>query len=336
MREVLHQAHINMFMRGSILGKILSSLGKLSPSIKKRIENFIAPLFIFEYGHSKLSDLSADFLNYPPYKRTNLTRMALGLMRMVGLVKDTPHLGLFLVHTRRAQLPARLTDNKQFLVSISNPIRWHISRFNYFNKRKPDNIHASDICYKIGEFKTFKEYCGRQMAEMQDIYYLSYSSYLASSKIRGIEELQYPTDIMKWFSKADKNINPPRHYGLLSFFLMWFFLPEPYKIMSLRPGDYDEYIYSSELKKDLKNFNFIHTQDLNQESYNFLKANGYKDIEFTKNLPPANVSTHDFSDKEYLKYYTDKESLERIYKLEKALFVLFPQYEETYQRIALI
>lgn len=339
MREVLETAHYNMFFKGTVLGSILLIIIKLFPRSRTRIERDFSLLFLYEYTSKKLTELQPGFATRVPYERHLSTKAVLSIMRCLGLIKHTPTLGLLIVHTRRAELPVKLTKNMQFFACMNNPLRWHISRYNFYKKNDPNNLHATDICNLVGKFDSFDNYCNKQMMAMKDIYHRSYLSYMTNKEYKKdslAEDYRYPTEVIDWYNKAPKELldmQVPQHYGLLSFFFIWFFLPQPQKVISLSADEYEEYLSSDELKGQLNNFSFARTQRLNQDTYEFLKDKGYPHnaIEFILKMPARNVST---LDDRYGLYY-NKNTMDKIYQLEKMIFILFPQYQEGYQSIKL-
>ncbi len=334
MREALTRVYLNQFFNGSITGLILSRSKKFISA--KYLEQKISPLIFFEYSHHKPSELPTNLLARPPYKRRFFISAIIDFLQWIGLWKNPASLGLFLTHTRVSQLPKHLvTDDVNILTPLSNPLRWHISRYNYYRKRLASNKHAADICRMVGEFTDFNLYLDKQMMQMLSIYYRSYITYVEKNTNNSIDDFKYPTDVMSWFDKASQDLHTPKHYGLLSWFFIWFLLPNPREILCLSPKDYDDYISSNEFTKQINRFNFLSTQNLNQETYKFLLHNGYQkqDLTFIKNMPPINTSTE--QDK-YSLYYNNKQQLEKLYQLEKIIFYAMPEYRKDYKLELLI
>ena len=334
MRSVLLRAHLNMFLSGSPLGKIITIIIKIFPATRQRMERLIYPLATSEYSHSELQDFTLASFGKSPYKRKKISRLLLKIASFTKLLPPSKPLVMFLVHSRRSQLPASL-ENLPILGCINNPFRWHISRFNYYKNRRPNNIHAAQICHKVGDFNNFSRYCDKQMMETQEIYYKSYTAAMAANS--GIDGYQYPVDVFSdEFSRLAKSsaaTQAPQHIGLQSFLFLWFFFCNPLEVMNLNEKEYIEYFSSGEYKKELNNINFMQTANLNQETYDFLLQQGYPphDINFIKEMSPLNVSTKGTYDN----YYSNNELVDRIYKLERAMFIMFPQYEEAYQQYRL-
>ncbi len=326
MREALTRVHINRFLTSSIMGRILKVAMKAIPPIQTYLEQRISPLIFFEYSHSKLNELSADFLDTPPYRRRFHISVIIKLMIWLGLWKQSAVLGFFLTHTRIAQLPASVVQaTENILIPLNNPLRWHISRYNYYRKRLPNNKHAADICNLIGEFTDFDHYCKKQMMQMQSIYYRSYITYLDECKNTKVDDFKYPTDVMRWYNRSSQAIQTPQHYGLLSLFFIWFLLPEPGKVLCMSEKNYNDYIASEEFQKQTQKFHFLQTHSLNQETHEFLLKNDYqeRDLGVINNISPINTST--IKDQHSL-YYKNNKQLEQIHKLEKIIFSAVPDY----------
>ena len=327
MREALARVHINRFLTSSIMGRMLKVAMKVVPPIQEYLERrIISPLLFFEYSHSKLNELPADFLDTPPYRRRFHISVIIKLMIWLRLWKQSPILGLFLTHTRVSQLPASaFHTDKNILVPLANPLRWHISRYNYYRKRLPNNKHAADICNLIGEFTDFDLYCQKQMMQMQSIYYRSYITYLDERKNKKTDDFKYPTDVMQWYKRSSEAMQTPQHYGLLSLFFIWFLFPEPGKILCMSEKNYNDYIASEEFQKQTQRFNFLKTHNLNQETHEFLLKNDYqaRDLKAINNISPINTST--VKDQHSL-YYKSNKQLEQIHKLEKIIFYAVPDY----------
>lgn len=330
MREALKTVHLNQFFNTSIVGRLLSHLRVFVPS--KYLEQRISPLLFFEYSHHNLNDVPVDFLDNPPYQRGFFTDLILRFLKSIGLWKQPPALGLFLTHTRVSQLPKHLVNGTvDMLVPLSHPLRWHISRYNYYKKRLSNNKHAADICNITGEFTDFNIYLGKQMMQMHNIYYLSYMTYMDKHLNEKVDDFKYPKDVMPWLDRSSTDATIPEHYGLLSWFFVWFLLPNPREVLGLSAQDYDAYITSDEFKREVKRFNFLPTQNLNQSTYEFLLNKGYQEKELSsiKNMPPINTST----EKDEYSLYYNKQHLEKVYNLEKIIFYVMPAYQQNYENI---
>ena len=335
MRSVLLRAHLNMFLSGSPLGKIINIIIKIFPATRQRMEKLIYPLVTSEYSHSPLQDFTLASFGQSPYERKKISRLLLKIASFTKLIPPSKPLVMFLVHSRRSQLPESLV-NLPILGCINNPFRWHISRFNYYKNRRPNNIHAAEICHKVGDFNNFSRYCDKQMMETQAIYYKSYTAAMAANS--GIDKYQYPVDVFSdvfpdefsWLAKSSAATQAPQHIGLQSFLFLWFFFRNPLEVMNFSDKEYLEYFSSGEYKKELNNISFLQTANLNQDTYDFLLQKGYppRDINFVKEMSPLNVSTKGAYDG----YYSNNELVDRIYKLERAMFIMFPQHEEAYQQ----
>lgn len=337
MREALERVYLEKFFSESVIGKMLGGLRWILPA--KYLESRIAPLVFFEYSHHKTDELAGNLLEAPPYKRRLAIDLLLKFLLGTKLWRQPDVLGLLLTHTRLNQLPEGLINSRaNILVPLSNPFRWHISRYNYYRKRLPSNKHAADICNLVGEFDDFNNYVARQMIHMQNIYYRSYQNYIAGRANKLQDNFNYPTQVMEWFDKAanDKDMinETPQHYGLLSWFFIAFLLPNPQEVISLSAKDYDNYISSDEFKQYIKRFTFLPTQELNQSTYSFLRSKGYQDkyLRSIKDMQPANTSTPAAETDKYSLYY-NKQQLQKIYELEKIVFNAVPAYNEVYQKI---
>ena len=338
----LGKVHLKMLEQGSIVGRMIVKLMPWISSKKQKLQ--IESLVLFEYGHRRLSELpgnSMNILDSHPYKRRRHVELLLGTLKKLGLLKQTPPVGMLLRHTRLSQLPAQIRQNKQIVTCISNPLRWHISRFNYYKLNCDKLPHLLAMQQELGEFNDFRKYCTKQMMAKQNIYYLGYLYYLnqnpqfrsrhkAGSGQEFIDEYRYPDETFHWWEKAkDPAIKAPQHYGLLSILFFMFLSPEPWRQLSLSPSDYASYLNSPELKKDFGGIHFLGTENLNQATHDFLLSNGYppQALAFIKNMKPLNVSTEDAK----LSSYYDKELAAEIHNKERLIFTLFPEYEEAYQ-----
>lgn len=331
MREALERVYLDKFFNESLIGRLLGKLRLIMPA--KYVENRVAPLMFFEYSHHNTNELTKDLLDTPPYARRSGINLLLRFLLWAKLWKQPDVLGLLLTHTRINQLPKELVSSREsILVPLSHPLRWHISRYNYYRKRLPGNKHAADICKLIGEFQDFNDYMNKQMMQMQKIYYSSYMAYInqRGEKHKQLDGFKYPTEVMTWLEKSSLENEAPQHYGLLSWFFIWFLLPNPHEILSLSAQDYATYISSDEFRQQMRRFTFLPTQNLNQSTYDFLLNNGYQEkaIAAIQNMQPVNRSTQ--ADK-YSLYY-NREQLEEIYALEKIVFNAIPAYQAIYDK----
>lgn len=325
-RDALLKAHTKIFYKNSLMGNILLIVIKVIPWLKKKLSSYVRALVIFDYEPKEINHFAPAFFHRPPYPRRSIIKFLLKIANLSGLYKETKSIVAFWDHTRRSQLPKTLASIP-IVSSIRDPFSWHVSRFNYYKKQDVDNLHARDIMKVVGKYDDFNYYCEHQMLKTQDIYYRSYCAAMTANNLT--DTYQYPIDVFPWLKLSPQHLTSPKHIGLFSFLFIWFFFPNPLYIMNLKENEYLHYFSSGKYKKELKNIIFLPLAKINQDFYNFLLNNGYadKNISFIKNMAAQNVSTQG----DYYKYYKSTAQLNRIYYLEKIIFIIFPQYEKIYQ-----
>ena len=135
-------------------------------------------------------------------------------------------------------------------------------------------------------------------------------------------------------SGGSKNIRPPSHYGLMTLRFIQVYFPRPQDILSLPPKEFEKFWSSGEYKKHMPKIKFLEQKDIEKQLHAALKDLKYKDnvLGSLQKVPPQNTSAS--SSYDYKKFYTSKKLLDQIYKLEKALFIVFPQYQKIYKDLS--
>lgn len=338
-RQAIEQAHIQMFLRKTPLGELMFILGKFLPFLRKTIHALARKLVFFDYRNYRLGKLSTQSYYTPLYSRTKKWFI---LFAQAMHILDTQYETVLVLrrHTRYAQLP-KFFQQIPILSAIRDPFSWHVSRFNYYiNKESNDfKSQAHKFIDVLGEGINFEEYCSEKMMKLQNYFYQGYINYMQESKT-GEEIPQYHEELINLHrpsnrSSLNQNFEslPAQHYGLMSLRFIQFFFSRPLDILTLSPQAYEDYFSGGLYKDELKNITFLEQSNINLQLYNYMIKMRYddKDLRRIKDMQPENVST----DKPYKSFYTNKKMVDKIYKLERAIFIMFPPYEEIYKEYSL-
>ena len=91
----------------------------------------------------------------------------------------------------------------------------------------------------------------------------------------------------------------------------------------------DEYIDSKEFMNDLpKNITFLHTENLNQELYDFLRKHNHSEKELRFILENAKINVTNSRKKKEWETYFSPEMKAKIRHRDRMWFMLFPEYDE--------
>ena len=133
-------------------------------------------------------------------------------------------------------------------------------------------------------------------------------------------------DLFNTFAVADrlKGLQTKMEIGIQTIQFVQFYFPEPERV--LRQMD-DEWIASGSYRELLPDVTFLHQENLNRELYEFLKANGYDevDLSFVLDGERVNITPGQEATVPHLDYYKDG-LLEQTIERERLLFHLFPGY----------
>ena len=331
--KAIEQAHLNLFFRKTPLGEILFNIGKFLPFAfaRQTIYKIARRLIIFNYRYYDIGNLSIK--NYHDPLGSSKLKWFIFFAQGMHLLDVKYETMLRLQrHTRYAQLP-EFFQEMPILAAMRDPFSWHVSRYNYYKEQESKQLigsgnSAQSFINILGDDINFEQYCSNKMMKLQNYFYQGYNNYIKKQK-DGEEVPQYHNELIDFYNPTDNNCPPAKHYGLMTLRFIQIFFKRPLDVMNLPPAEFEQYFIDGKYKDNLKNITFLQQDKINQQLYDYMIKLRYEaqDLQHIKDLPPENVST----DKPYKSFYTSKDMVDKIYKLERAIFIMFPQYEEVYK-----
>jgi hypothetical protein len=203
-------------------------------------------------------------------------------------------------HGTYCQIPENeLHGGREVFSIVRNPFDAFISRYNYGDWIK--NIPESEEEIK----KIFTDF-----PELTFLDYLKYSLYYLNRRIKGVK--------MKNGVKV----------GSLTVQFIQMYSINPEKLLAILDKDFFD--QEDNLKNFFPDITFLHTENINQELYDFLIKKGFrkKDLQFVLNEPKKNVST-----KRSTSDLLIPEAVSMILECEWFLFKLFPEYLTSYENV---
>lgn len=344
--KVIKQIHADLFIKKTPLGETLLFIGKWLPFLKSPIQRMIRRLVELNYTDYDISGLTLRNYHSPFYKYNWIRRILEWLIiiaeAMFLLDKNYETLLVMRRHTRYAQIPEYF--QKLPLVSnIRNPFSWHISRYLYYqNWQTQQGRQESQEFIKLwGDIKDFDHYCSEKMMSMQNAFYQGYKNYLAlngtqtSMHEQTREPIQYHDDFISFYKPGDDKHTPTNHYGLMTLRFIQMYFKCPWRIMDLSPKDFDEYWSSGSYKQDMPKITFLEQENIAKEIFDYMLKMRYPEeaLSSCKSIPPQNLSQTQSSPDLLQEHYSSKKLIELIYKLEKPIFTVFPQYNKIYREL---
>ncbi len=339
--QAIKQVHAELFRQKTPLGELLSGISKWLPFMAPQVKRIIDRMVAFNYGNYDLNELSLKNYHDPLGRR--LFKWLIFIGEAIFLFdKHYETLLILRRHTRYAQAPQDFQD-LPLVSSMRDPFSWHISRYLYYQNWQTQNgVDESQEFIKIwGKISSFDEYCSDKMMQMQNAYYQGYKNYLENNG--GKEKTQYHDELISFYK--ENQCPPVNHYGLMSIRFIQMYFKQPWPILNLGPKEFDEYWSNGNYKQDLPNITFLEQKNICQELSDYMLKLKYPQevIHSSQSIPPQNTSsehrskldknTSQSADKLLKEYYSSKEIVEMIYKLEKPIFKVFPQYTKVYHEL---
>ncbi len=332
-RTILIEIHQKIF-KDTLFAYFIRRLGRFIPAMKQIKATRI---FVAQYNYDDLTSINPQSItNYYRFFRP-LNSWIIKVAARLGLLgRNVPNktLRYFTGHARYAQLNDSF-HQLPVVACIRDPFTWHVSRYNYdLQQYDQKNMHHKEGVFAIIDKRaSYEEYCFTYMIKLQNMNYQGYRIYMRDSDVDG--EWRLPRkdnfyDICK--PDSDDLYTPISHYGFMTFNFICSFFKRPLEVLRLPPGEFEEYFISGAYKNNMPNIHFLETENLNQELYDFLLSYNYKKehIEHIKKsapIAPENISVAG----KHASFYKSKAQVNYIYKLERAMFIMFPQYEDKYK-----
>lgn len=198
-------------------------------------------------------------------------------------------------HSTFSQIPERFKKNRKIVTVFRNPLERYVSTYEFKWYAKNSFFKDNPECLK--DFPNFPDLTFKEYMDMQFKY--------------GVR--QYA---------GDHTLNAD--IGPTSLQFIRFIFPNPDEVIS---NLNNRYIDNDEYVKDTPDIEFLHTENLNDELYDFLKENGYAEdkIAFIKQEAKANYNRQNWKKDNWKNYYTD-ELLRKIQYYDRLLFKIFPEY----------
>lgn len=335
--KAIKQAHIKLFITKTPLGELLYTIGKWLPFMRGTIAKIVDGLVIYNYSNYDLAKLS--FRNYyDPLGRPKLKWFLLFAEAMFILDKNYETLLELRKHTRYAQLPKEF-KSLPIVSGIRDPFSWHVSRYFYYKnwELKQGQDEAKDFINLLGEINNFEQYCKDKMMQLQNGFYQGYNNYISqqSNLDKHGEAPQYDDGLLSFYKSGEDKSPPAKHYGLMTLRFMQLHFKRPWEAINLPPKEFNQYWMNGDYKDNLPNITFLQQQNITQELLDYMLKLKYKEdiLSEIKDIPPENTAADKSSQTSLYKFYDSSELINYIYKLEKPIFMLFPQYEDILQQL---
>lgn len=198
-------------------------------------------------------------------------------------------------HATFSQIPEADRRSKQIMSVFRNPLERYVSTYEY--KWYAKNPFFRDNADCIKDFPGFPD--------------LSFSEYL---------EMQFKYGVRQYAGEQ----KPEAAVGPASLQFIRFFFPNPGNIIANLT---DQYIDGEDFRNDFPEIRFLHTENLNEELYQFLSEHGYPEdkIGFIRSAGEANKNRQNWAENDWKGYYTDG-LLNKIKHYDRLLFKIFPEY----------
>lgn len=333
-RKVIEESHKKIFRR-TPLGRLVFFISKFVPSAWGNKLN--ASLAVSSVVSLLKEKNDASFLLNFNFKYYNTKKWLILILKRLGFFNkniDQCFLCNLYSHPRYAILK-RSFYHLPVIACMRDPFTWHVSRYNYelgIYKKKIEHYKVT-IFYIMGKEFSFAEYCQIYMMRLQNMYYQGYRVYMFDGdgtkepRRRRFDEIHFGIIYQQY---GYNFFAPPIHYGLFTFVIIIMLFKRPLEVLKLPPKEFEKYFTSGAYKNNMPKITFLETEGLNQAFTEFLLKHGYKQ-KYIKHIPttrPINTSM----DSKYTSFYDNEEQIKYIYKLERALFIMFPHYEKKYKK----
>lgn len=246
---------------------------------------------------------NAVFIHMPKIGGTFVVDVLQKLPRQPSLatLRDKIHTRLAGKHPYCRAIPA-YARQRQIFSCIRSPIDWYISNYHYAWWRTNP-----------------QDYPG--LANHPDWPNLSFDDYMALSN----------TD---WLNVRNPEITVNPTLGRLTTLFINYFSRDPIAVLTAQGDDAS---LLAHLQNTLYPVTFLHTENLNQELYDFLRTLGYQEtaLTFIHDKPPLSPRGNRDRSKTWSDYFSEPLFMEMLHR-DRLLYQLFPTLEaDTRQRFGL-
>ena len=319
------------FLNEHPLGRVLAWIVKRFPKSRKYVEELIASqLSCIQYNYDKRlpPEVSAE---YPRLSRTTLKWPVTLLIMLLRLISTYRPVRQLPPHTRYTQMYRKI-EQTPIVGGIRDPFSWHGSMFLFNFATKDKTSTQNDYPLElIRECKDFNDYLKHGMHKWQDTIYQTYLKHIVTHK--GTDGWVDDRTNIHNYKPEDASHPPAQHYGFMTFYFVLTYFDRPWDILTLSPKEFEEYWTSGRYHGAMAEAAFLEQDDLKVRLKHKLKQLGGYSSQAIAELEqmPKLVNASSNNKKSLQELYPSRDSVEKVYRLEKPIFVMFPQYLRIYR-----
>ena len=346
------------FVSSNIVGKLVSKMLGFFPKVHQpALEDVLLGNLALRY-YSNDKQIIHINTKYPRLSKgiwRHLLLWSIKLLRAVAWIfaPDRRKLESTFVlpgHARSAQIPDEY-QRAQHLGGIRDPFDWYGSSFHYMLSTERSDAWRVAMFRTYAIFKgceDFADYLNNRSMQLLNLRYSRYLNHIhhfdmKDKRLWSDDTKQGPSMDSIFFASyklqslpphAEKKYPEVKHFGLFTFYFVWMYCKRPWEVLTLSPREFDDFWTSGAWKEELPNIRFLEQSQLSTQLRDYLKELDYPPSAlsvFDKMPQPINTSKNIEISLE--KTFNKRDLIERVYKLDKPIFIMFPQYKETYRRL---
>ena len=251
-------------------------------------------------------------------------------------------------HLRYGSAREQLPDLPMLSV-IRDPFDWNSSMYYYKVQAKDAGAYIEPREDKIlGGCRDVGEYLDNRMMQLVNLRQTIYLNHIAYS---GQKDMSF-TIVDPYTPHADRELQigdkvlasqqdgtapkypEVKHFGYMTHHFTIMFFERPWEILTLPPAEFDEFWSSGKYKEAMPKVTFLEQEELSLQLKNYLSKFDYAPTQLQEidKLPPRIHTSKNFKIP-LEETYNRRDLVEKIYQLEKPIFIMFPQYEKIYNRL---